>query len=154
MPDSSQNESTGQPLGTHSLNGSGEAEEPLIAHLPDDLPESKLLPFQVVGIGASAGGLEAYIELLRSLSPNTGMAFVIISHLSAEHKSQLLLIRLTQQAPIGSVEGCPDRRFPKRCGSFKTTSPPRRPANSTSRPVAGPMASSAPDADIGERTNW
>jgi hypothetical protein len=67
---------------------------------------------------------------------------------------QLLLIRLTQQTPMGSVEGCPDRRFPKRCGNFKATSPPRKPANSTSRPVAGPKASSAPDANIGERTNW
>ena len=68
--------------------------------------------------------------------------------------SQLLLIWLTQQAPIGSVEGCPDRRFPRRCGSFKMTSQPRKPANSTSRPVAGRMASFVPDADIGERTNW
>lgn len=43
--------------------------------------------------------------------------------------SPLLLIRLTQQATICSVEGCPDRRFRKRCGSFKASSPPRKPAN-------------------------
>jgi len=30
----------------------------------------------VVGIGASAGGLEAFTRLLKSLSANTGMAFV------------------------------------------------------------------------------
>jgi Transposase zinc-ribbon domain len=41
--------------------------------------------------------------------------------------SPLLLIRLTQQAAIRSVEGCPNRRFPKRCGSFKASSPPRKP---------------------------
>ena len=80
-------------------------------------------------------------------------------HRSEQANSQiptrfLLLIRLTQQAPMGSVEACPDRRFPKRCGNFKATSPPKKPANSTSGPVAGPMASSARDADIGERTNW
>ena len=65
-----------------------------------------------------------------------------------------MLTRLTQQAAIGSVEECPDRRFPKRYGNFRATSPTRKPANSTSRPVAGPMASSVPDADFGECTSW
>jgi hypothetical protein len=68
--------------------------------------------------------------------------------------SRLLLIRLTQQTPISSVEGCCDYRFLERYGSFKASSPPRKPANNISRPAAGPMASFAPDADIGERTNW
>jgi two-component system, chemotaxis family, CheB/CheR fusion protein len=35
-------------------------------------------PVAVVGIGASAGGLEAFISLLKALSPDTGMAFVLI----------------------------------------------------------------------------
>jgi hypothetical protein len=67
--------------------------------------------------------------------------------------SQLLLIWLTQHTPMGSVEGCQDRHFPRRYGSFKATSPPKKPAKSTWRPVAGPTASFVPDADIGERTN-
>ena len=73
--------------------------------------------------------------------------------LTAKGRRQLLLIWLIQQTPIGSVEECPDRRFLKRCGSFRTSLPPRKPVKSTSRPVAGPMASSVPDADIGKRTN-
>ncbi len=48
-----------------------------------------LLPYQVVAIGASAGGLEAYVELLAGLPPNTGAAFVVISHLSATLESHL-----------------------------------------------------------------
>src|SRR5208337_3473291 len=66
----------------------------------------------------------------------------------------LLLIWLLQQAPIGSVEGCPDRRFRRRYANFKPTSPVNRPASSTWRLVAGPMVSSVLDADIGEPTNW
>ncbi len=45
--------------------------------------------FPVVGIGASAGGLEALRELLEALPANTGMAYVLILHLSPGHKSQL-----------------------------------------------------------------
>lgn len=46
-------------------------------------------PAIVVGIGASAGGLEAIQEFLKKLPDNTGMAFVIIQHLSPDYKSML-----------------------------------------------------------------
>ena len=45
--------------------------------------------FPIVAIGASAGGLEAMIELLKYLPKNTGMAFIYVQHLSADHKSML-----------------------------------------------------------------
>lgn len=45
--------------------------------------------FPVVAIGASAGGLEAITLLLQNLSPNTGMAFIYVQHLSPDHKSML-----------------------------------------------------------------
>ena len=54
--------------------------------------------------------------------------------------SRLLLIWLIQQTPMGSVKGCPDRHFPRPCGSFKANLPPRKPANNTSRSAAGPRA--------------
>ena len=47
-------------------------------------------PNCVVGIGASAGGLEALQQLLTFLPSNTGMAFVIIQHLAPNHKSLLV----------------------------------------------------------------
>ena len=48
-----------------------------------------LQPNCIVGIGASAGGLEALQQFLTFLPSNTGMAFVIIQHLAPDHKSLL-----------------------------------------------------------------
>jgi len=45
--------------------------------------------FAVVAVGASAGGLEAFTQLLRALPNNTGMAFVLIQHLDPKHHSLL-----------------------------------------------------------------
>src|SRR6266705_3574765 len=45
--------------------------------------------FPVVAIGASAGGIEAISNLLENLSPNLGMAYVIIQHLAPDHESIL-----------------------------------------------------------------
>ena len=65
----------------------------------------KTASFPIVGVGASAGGLEAYQELLRNLSAKPGMAFVFIMHLAPEHKSLLpeLLVRLTKM-PVSEVK--------------------------------------------------
>ena len=43
----------------------------------------------IVGIGGSAGGFEAAMDLLRHLPPKTGMAFVIVQHLDPHHGSRL-----------------------------------------------------------------
>ena len=45
--------------------------------------------FAVVGVGASAGGLNAFTRLLGHLPSDTGMAFVLVSHLSPHHASAL-----------------------------------------------------------------
>ncbi|MFA5293433.1 MAG: chemotaxis protein CheB [Phycisphaerae bacterium] len=60
--------------------------------------------FPIVGIGASAGGLEAYQELLRNLSARPGMAIVFIMHLTPGHKSMLteLLARQTKM-PVREI---------------------------------------------------
>ena len=51
-----------------------------------------------MGIGASAGGLEAFREVLRFLPHDTGMAYVLVQHLDPKHKSLLpeLLARVTR----------------------------------------------------------
>ena len=51
--------------------------------------EVKENSFPVVAIGASAGGLEAMMELLKYLPGDTGMAFIYVQHLSPDHKSML-----------------------------------------------------------------
>jgi chemotaxis response regulator CheB len=45
--------------------------------------------FTIVGIGASAGGLEAFSALLKHLPLDTGMGFVLVQHLDPEHDSAL-----------------------------------------------------------------
>ncbi len=45
--------------------------------------------FPIVGIGASAGGLAAFIELLSAIPKDTGMAFVLVQHLDPTHASGL-----------------------------------------------------------------
>ena len=59
--------------------------------------------FPIVGIGASAGGLEAFTEMLQTLPSNTGMAFVFIQHLDPKHVS-LLTELLQRQTSMGVRE--------------------------------------------------
>lgn len=63
--------------------------------------------FHTVGIGASAGGLEAFLELLSALPADTGMAFVLIQHLEPHHESQLaqILSNSTKMPVVQASEG-------------------------------------------------
>src|SRR5690348_16790340 len=66
------------------------------------------LPFPVVCVGASAGGLEAFTQLLGALPTDTGMAFVLVTHLSPSHASHLaeILSRATRM-PVTEVQDEP-----------------------------------------------
>ncbi|MFB3389811.1 CheR family methyltransferase [Flavobacterium sp. LAR06] len=50
----------------------------------DNLP-----PFPVVGIGASAGGLDAFKKLISAIPKTSGMAYIIVQRLSPDHPSSL-----------------------------------------------------------------
>ncbi len=80
------------------------AKAPDAGRIPSDKHESPPVP--VVGIGASAGGLEAFREFLEALPDDTGMAFVLVSHLSKTYKSMLseLLSKVTRM-PVQEVRG-------------------------------------------------
>ncbi len=68
----------------------------------DAKPSSGLFP--IVGIGASAGGLEAFSELLRYLPEKTGMAFVLVQHLDPKHGSSLQeILARTTKIPVTEV---------------------------------------------------
>jgi len=58
--------------------------------------ENKVFP--IVGIGASAGGLEAFEQFLRNMPPDSGMAFVLVQHLDPTRKDIMaeLLQRVTK----------------------------------------------------------
>ncbi len=46
--------------------------------------------FPIVGIGASAGGLEAFEVFFQKMPPDQGIAFVVVSHLDPSHSSMLV----------------------------------------------------------------
>src|SRR5262245_39677954 len=61
-------------------------------------------PTSVVGVGASAGGLEAFEQLLAALPADTGMAFVLVQHLAPKHESILSeLLAKSSKMPVGEV---------------------------------------------------
>jgi len=68
-----------------------------------DSNQDVLVP--IVAIGASAGGLEAFSELISHLPDDTGLAFVLLQHLSPEHPSMLsdILARSTDM-PVQEVQ--------------------------------------------------
>src|SRR5665213_1275651 len=69
------------------------------------LEAKKTDSFPIVGIGASAGGLDAFKELLAALPENGGMAYVLIPHLDPDHQSVLteILSRVTKM-PVAQVQ--------------------------------------------------
>jgi two-component system CheB/CheR fusion protein len=73
-------------------------------------PESrgtKRDPFTIVGIGASAGGLEALEQFLQHVPERSGMAFAIVQHLDPTHKG--MLVELLQRATAMPVIQVKDR---------------------------------------------
>src|SRR4051812_22498875 len=54
-----------------------------------DVEQPPKLPFPVVGIGGSAGGIEAFGEFFRVMPVDAGMAFVVILHLPPDRESML-----------------------------------------------------------------
>jgi two-component system, chemotaxis family, CheB/CheR fusion protein len=65
--------------------------------------QQKAIP--IVGIGASAGGLEALELFLRHVPDNSGMAFVIVQHLDPTHKGIMVeLLQRTTAMPVVQVK--------------------------------------------------
>ena len=64
---------------------------------------------QVVGIGASAGGLEACTSFLDALPAGTGMAFILVQHLDPTHESLMvkLLAPHTSLTVLQATDGMP-----------------------------------------------
>ena len=65
--------------------------------------------FPVVGLGASAGGLEAFKRFLLAMPPDSGMAFVLIPHLDPAHTSQMadLLSKFTTMPVMEVMDEMP-----------------------------------------------
>ena len=68
------------------------------------LPES--VPFSIVGIGASAGGLVALEQFLSHVPPKSGMAFVIVQHLDPNREGMLVeLLQRHTLMPVVEAQG-------------------------------------------------
>ena len=71
----------------------------------DDLVKSTL-NFPVVGIGASAGGLQALLRFFEQMPAVNGMAFVVILHLSPDHESNVAaILQRVASMPVMQVTG-------------------------------------------------
>jgi two-component system, chemotaxis family, CheB/CheR fusion protein len=78
--------------------------------LAEDQGEPQVPPpqiaFPIVGVGASAGGLDAFRQLLGALQSNTGMAYVLVQHLAPRHESILAeLLAKGSRMPVAEVKG-------------------------------------------------
>ena len=74
---------------------------------PVHAPEAS--PRHIVGIGASAGGLEALERFFAHMPSDSGMAFVVVQHLSPDHKSLMveLLSKHTPMKVLRAEDGLP-----------------------------------------------
>ena len=60
--------------------------------------------FPVVGIGASAGGLDAFKRLLKAIPDNSGMAYILVQHLDPAHESILTdLLQKVTKIPVQEI---------------------------------------------------
>lgn len=85
------------------------AKKPINPGIPaaEKTPAEEAGNFPVVGIGASAGGLEALEELFREMPEDTGMAFVVVTHQHPGHASLLpdLLGKITPLKVVQVTDG-------------------------------------------------
>jgi two-component system CheB/CheR fusion protein len=77
---------------------------------------------RIVGIGASAGGLEALQQLFDALPPDTGMAFVVVQHLSPDFRSLMdeLIARHSEMPVVLAEDNMPV------CANHVYLMPPRK----------------------------
>jgi two-component system CheB/CheR fusion protein len=79
----------------------GEADAGLEPRMNQLSKASEKPAFLIVGIGASAGGLAAFKSFFAKVPADIGMAFVLVQHLSPDHKSMLVeLLRPHTSIPI------------------------------------------------------
>jgi two-component system CheB/CheR fusion protein len=72
---------------------------------PVALENSPRLPFAVVGMGASAGGLQAFSDFFKTLPATRGMAYVLIQHLPPQRESMMVdILSKRTDIPVLQVE--------------------------------------------------
>src|SRR6202020_825418 len=60
--------------------------------------------FPVVGVGASAGGLEAFKRLVRAIPERSGIAYILVQHLEPSHESMLVdILQKITRIPVQEI---------------------------------------------------
>src|SRR5580692_12629136 len=60
--------------------------------------------FPVVGVGASAGGLEAFKRLIRAVPENSGVAYILVQHMEPRHESLLVdILQKVTRIPVKEI---------------------------------------------------
>ncbi|AHF94632.1 hypothetical protein OPIT5_22370 [Opitutaceae bacterium TAV5] len=80
--------------------------------MPVKRPTDRFFP--IVGIGASAGGLEALVQFFEQVPPDCGMAFAVVQHLDPTQKG--MMPELLQRATPMKVLQVTDRTMDNRIG--------------------------------------
>ncbi|HUW75547.1 MAG TPA: chemotaxis protein CheB [Gallionella sp.] len=81
-----------------------ESKKSKVAGIPDVPPA---VSFPIVGVGASAGGLESFEQFFTHVAPDSGVAFVLVQHLDPDHPS--LLTEILQRATAMPVTEARDQ---------------------------------------------
>jgi two-component system, chemotaxis family, CheB/CheR fusion protein len=85
-------------------NNHAATKKPSPQKIGDAAASADTRPVSTVGVGASAGGLEAFEQLLAALPSDSGMAFVLVQHLAPKHASILSeLLRKSTRMPVVEV---------------------------------------------------
>ncbi len=92
---------------TNHKNGKKPAagEKPAAEAAPDAAkPATSSEDFPIIGIGASAGGLDAFAKFLTAMPANSGMASVLVQHLDPSHASNMVeLLRRYTKMPVSEA---------------------------------------------------
>jgi two-component system CheB/CheR fusion protein len=72
-------------------------------------------PGYIVGIGASAGGLEAFETFFTHMPPDSGMAFVLVQHLDPQHTQPAARIARAAHPHAGTRDRGSHARRPRSC---------------------------------------
>jgi two-component system CheB/CheR fusion protein len=85
----------------------GKAEKKTTFTLPAGLTKAGRHEFYIAGIGASAGGLDAFERFFKNMPPNSGTGFVLLSHLDPDHASMMpeILKKSTRMPVLQSEDG-------------------------------------------------
>lgn len=105
MPNKKPTTKKSMPPISKSAHTKAVAEPVTQASAPSEVKPSTAATFPIVGLGASAGGLEAFEDFFRHVAPDSGMAYVLVSHLDPDHVSILTeILQRTTKMTVSEAE--------------------------------------------------